>query len=130
MIYYRLILLFLTFYCQKNYSQASNCEQMHVGKFELKSKVSGTTTIIRTATTQTEINKLMDVKSIYDIVWIDKCTYELRNRRLLKGDTKYNGEPNDVFKIHILKVEGIKAWLKTTANFTDFVTESVVYKIE
>ena len=72
----------------------------------------------------------MDVKSIYDIVWIDKCTYELRNRRLLKGDTKYNGEPNDVFKIQILKVEGIKAWLKTTANFTDFVTESVVYKIE
>jgi hypothetical protein len=119
-----LMLLLLFISCAK--SQSIDCKKVHTGNFELNSKVSGKTKIVRTEKYQFETNEFMNVKSRYDIVWIDDCHYELRNRTLLSGTDKYNGEPTDIFKIEIVKIEGSKIFVKTGANFAKEVYDGEI----
>jgi len=107
-------------------SISQNCNEIHVGNFELNSTVSGKTKIHRTEKLQIETNEFMKVKSQYDINWVDDCTYQLKNRKLLSGNEEYNGEPNDIFTVKILKIEGSKIFVRTSANFTDSVFESQI----
>lgn len=102
---------------------------MQVGKFELTSKTSGTTIIERTKNTQTETNKTMNLKTSYDLVWINDCRYELRNRKVLEGTSKFVMQPTDVITVEIIKIEGTKLLVKITSNFSDKIAEVEINKI-
>lgn len=102
---------------------------MQVGKFELVSKTSGTTIIERTKNTQTETNKTMNLKTSYDLVWINECSYELRNRKVLEGTSKFVMQPTDVITVEIIKIEGTKLLVKITSNFSDKIAEVEINKI-
>lgn len=125
-----IFLLFITFTLHTN-AQTSTCYAAHVGTFELDSGSEyGITRIERDNRTQTETNDHMGFKAMYDVVWIDDCHYELRNKKIIKGVSTYGTQPNDVLKVEILNVKGSKIFLKLSSNFTTFVTDCEMVKIK
>lgn len=111
-------------------SQTNNCKSGRTGTFELVSTVSGRTIIERSADKQTETNDTLKIIATYDVIWTDSCRYELRNKRLVKGDSKYAGLPTDILKVEILKVEGEKVFIKSSSNYSDRVVERTLTKIK
>lgn len=123
-------LLFIAFTLQ-THAQSSKCEAAHVGIFELDSGEDfGITRIERNDKTQTETNEKMGFKALYDVVWIDDCHYELKNKKIIKGESKYGTQPDDVLKVEILKIEGAKIFLRLSSNFTSFVTDCEMIRIK
>ncbi|UUC44163.1 hypothetical protein [Flavobacterium cerinum] len=109
--------------------QEINCKKFHVGKFRHVSDVSGTTQIVRTKNTQTEVNEKLKVKVVYDIRWIDDCTYEISNRRIISEKNKTDkDEMNFILNVKILRSEGNKVFVSYTSNFSDDVYEGIMYK--
>ncbi|MCW1147569.1 hypothetical protein [Flavobacterium lacisediminis] len=119
----------LTLLSSFSFAQSLDCKKMQVGKFELVSKTSGTTIIERTKNTQTETNETMQIKTSYDLVWTSECSYELRNRKVIEGSSKFVMKPTDVIRVEIIKIEDAKLTVKITSNFSDKVAEAEINKI-
>lgn len=119
----------LTFLSSTSFAQSLDCKKVQVGKFELVSKTSGTTIIERTKNTQTETNETMQLKTSYDLVWTSECSYELKNRKVIEGSSKFIMKPTDVICVEIIKIEGKKLLVKITSNFSDKVAEVEINKI-
>ncbi|NIF05164.1 hypothetical protein F3J23_06880 [Chryseobacterium sp. Tr-659] len=111
-------------------AQVSNCKSAHIGKFELDSGEYGVFVVERNLKTQTEKNEKLGFKAIYDIVWKDDCHYELKNRKIIKGEILEGSSPNDVVKVEIVKVVDGKVFLKIGSNFSDEEMECEMTKIK
>lgn len=74
------------------FSQLPTCKSLQVGSFKIESAEFGTTYITRTKTAQTEINNDYGIEMIFDIRWIDSCTYELRPKKLIRGPKELMGD--------------------------------------
>lgn len=123
-------LIYIAFTLNTN-AQASKCDTGHVGIFELDSgEEYGITRIERDNNTQTETNDHMGFKAQYDVVWINDCNYELKNKKIIKGVSTYGTQPTDVLKVEILKIEGSKIFMRLSSNFTTFVTDCEMVKIK
>lgn len=125
----KIFILLLTFLSSISFAQSLDCKKMQVGKFELVSKTSGTTIIERTKNKQTETNETMNLKTSYDLVWINECSYELRNRKVIEGTSKFVMKPTDVIHIEIIKIKDTKLTVKISSNFNDKVVEAEINKI-
>lgn len=101
-----------------------DCSEVKTGKFRLMDEEIGTTLIKRTKTKQIENNKELKVKAKYDVVWIDDCTYQLKNPKRKKGDAKFIGQAGQVITVKILWIEDGVMRVKSSANFADIVVES------
>jgi hypothetical protein len=101
----------------------NDCKRVHVGKFILVSPESGTTLITRTPLFQIEKNDTLGVEVLYDIKWVDDCTYQLRGKKIIKGDPAWAGKPTDYVTVTILEVKENSFRVKTTSNFSDLVIE-------
>lgn len=110
-------------------AQSNDCKLAHVGTFKIDSGEYGVTTIERTKNKQIETNDKLGFKAEYDVVWTDDCHYELKTKRVLQGDLGYEGNPTDVVKVEILKVENAMVHVRLSSNFSDFVTDAVIEKI-
>lgn len=124
---YFLPLLFLSLTID---AQTSQCRAAHIGKFQMDGGEYGITIIDRNKTTQTETNEKGGYKARYDIVWIDDCHYELKNRKVIKGKSWEGSSPTDVLKAEILKVANGKVFLRLGSNFSDEVMECEMVKIK
>jgi hypothetical protein len=125
-----IFLLFIAFTLSTN-AQSSKCNAARVGIFELDSGSEyGVTRIERDKRTQIETNEHMGFKATYDVVWIDPCHYELRNMKVIKGDSMHEAKPTDTVKVEILNVEGAKIFLRLSSNFSTFVTDCEMEKIK
>jgi hypothetical protein len=112
-------------------AQTSKCEAAHVGIFELDSgEEYGVTRIERNHKTQTETNEKMGFKALYDVVWIDDCHYELKNKKIIKGVSTFGTEPDDTLKVEILNIQGAKIFLRLSSNFTSFETDCEMVRIK
>ena len=99
------------------FAQEKDCKFLHDGKFRLVGK-AGTTIITRDKKVQVEENADMGVVVIYDIKWINDCTYELSFKQLIKGDPSIAGKKGDVLPVHINEIKSKSYIAVTTANFT------------
>ena len=104
------------------FGQAQNCKPLHKGKFRL---VSGDTTMIE-RTKKLQIEESADVKMIFDLTWVDDCTYELRARQLLKGDPKYAPKEGQVIRVRIKEIKTNSYICESTSNYSDLVLESEI----
>lgn len=126
----KLFILLILFSFQVGKAQTLKCSEMHTGKFELKHDNSPAVSIIeRTDTLQIETNEYLKVKRSYKVIWIDDCTFELHDRKVLEGETPINGKPTDVLKIEIIKIEGQNVHIRLSSNYSDMVRETVMTKI-
>ncbi|PKB17234.1 hypothetical protein [Flavobacterium sp. 5] len=111
-------------------AQISKCNAGHIGTFELDSEDYGILKIERTENSQIETNESMGFQASYDVVWIDDCHYELRNKKVIKGETRPDSKTTDIMKAEILKIEGSKVFLRLSSNFSDFITDCEITKIK
>ena len=119
-------LLFLFFFIGLSlslYAQKPDCKLIHEGKFRIVDSLSGITIITRTKDFQVEENSGMGVKMIFDIKWIDDCTYELRPKEVVKGNQALVGNKGDFMTTHVKEVKINSYICVTTANFADFIKE-------
>ena len=98
--------------------QIRDCNTLHVGKFKLKSE-TGSTFITRSAKKQVEENADIGVVAIYNVKWINECTYELRLEKIIQGDSTIVGKKTDVITVHIKKITSSSYTVVTTSNFTN-----------
>ena len=105
------------------FAQKPDCKLIHEGKFRIVDSLSGITIITRTKDFQVEENSGMGVKMIFDIKWIDDCTYELRPKEVVKGDQALMGNKGDFMTTHVKEVKTNSYIGVTTANFADFIKE-------
>jgi len=122
-------LLFLSLFLGANVisvGQTRDCKSLHTGSFKVFTKESGTTYIKRTKKYQTEKNDNLGYEVVFDITWIDECTYELRPKELIKGDPSIMGNGQNVIKTKIKEISDNKYIAETSANFSDVIMDFVV----
>ncbi|RYY68830.1 MAG: hypothetical protein EOO13_11235 [Chitinophagaceae bacterium] len=66
-------------------AQQPGCRSIQTGKFKVTTEY-GTTLVTRTRDTQTEEDAQQGVVMIFDLKWINECTYTLRPKKVIKGD--------------------------------------------
>lgn len=108
-------------YCTK--SQSPDCSKIHVGKFELNTEASGITSIVRTGKQQIETNKKYNITEQYDVAWIDDCTYQLKNRKVISGKPTYDIKPTDIITVKVMKIENDIMFFQCSYSFSDYVFE-------
>ena len=116
-----IILTFLLAISYTIFGQNLACSSLRKGTFKLTSKVSGTTIISRTDSLQIEENIEHGFKAVFDITWINPCTYELRAKEIIKGDPSLLGNKGDVITVQIKEIKNKSYVIETKANFSDLV---------
>lgn len=101
------------------FAQKPTCESLHTGSFKVFTKESGTTIIERTEKEQLEKNDDLGYEVIFSIKWIDNCTYELRPKKLIKGDSSIMGDGTFFVKTKIKEITDTGYAAETTASFGD-----------
>lgn len=111
------------------FGQKPTCKSLHTGLFKVTTQDAGTTYIKRTKTEQHEKNSDLGYEIIFSVKWIDDCTYELRPKKLIKGDPSIMGDGTNVVKTKIKDIADKSYVAETTANFSavkmDFTVEIV-----
>jgi hypothetical protein len=110
-------------------AQKPTCKSLHNGAYKISSKETGTTFITRSKKQQVEKNEELGYEIIFDITWIDECTYELRPKKLIKGDPAIMGDGSSYVRTRIKNITEKGYTAETTASFSpdkvDFVVEIV-----
>jgi hypothetical protein len=109
-----------------SFDQIPTCKSLHSGRFKVFSKQSGTTYIERSATEQIETNEDLGYKLILSIKWIDECTYELRPKKLIKGDPSVMGDGKSFMTTHIKNITSKAYTAETSASFSPAIMDFVV----
>lgn len=104
-------------------AQQPTCKSLHTGSFKIFTKETGTTFITRTEKEQVEKNDDLGYEVIFDIKWINDCTYELRPKNLIKGDPAIMGDGNSVLKTKIKDITPTGYVAETTSNFDTLVID-------
>lgn len=109
--------------------QKPTCKSLQTGLFKISSEELGTTFIKRTKKEQLEKNDYLGYEVIFSIKWIDDCTYELRPKKLIKGDPAIMGDGTAYVKTKIKEIKETTYVAETTASFNegkiDFTVEIV-----
>ncbi|MEY3398200.1 MAG: hypothetical protein RL220_794 [Bacteroidota bacterium] len=117
-----IILLF----CASVKGQAPSCKDVKNGKFEITAPESGTTYITRSGDEQRERNKKLGYDVIFSVVWTDECTYELRPKKLIKGDPLIMGDGTHVVYNSITDISAEQYTVIVSTNFFEGAVEFVV----
>ncbi|MBS1732650.1 MAG: hypothetical protein JST02_05080 [Bacteroidetes bacterium] len=102
--------------------QKITCQSLHIGTFKSISKEFGTTLITRTKNDQTEENKKLGYKLIYDLFWISDCTYELRLKKVIKGDPALMQESKFVLTIKIKQIKKNSYITENRSTYSDKIS--------
>ncbi len=104
-------------------AQQPTCKSLHTGSFKVFTKETGTTYINRTKKEQIERNDDLGYEVIFDIKWINDCTYELRPKKLLKGDPAIMGDGTNVLKTRMKDISTKGYVAETSSNFDTLVID-------
>lgn len=117
---YRIFLVFLFQLLLQSPAAAQNdCKSLRKGSFRIYTKETGTTLVSRSANLQVEKNESMGVELVFDVKWIDECTYELRPKKLIKGDPSIMGDGKVVLTNRIINITPDFYEVESTFNFSD-----------
>jgi hypothetical protein len=111
-------------------AQVNKCKKVRKGIFKLVMPGRGTTVVTRTPTKQIESNDSTGYKASFDMVWNDNCSYILRNRKILSGESKSEWKLNYEIKIDILEVTDTTYKAHFSCNFSNFVTDIQLQIVE
>ena len=95
------------------------CKSVQKGAFKIFTKETGTTFIRRTAKEQVEKNDDLGYEVIFSIRWIDECTYELRPKKLIRGDPAIMGDGSQFVRTRIRDITETGYVAETTSSFSD-----------
>ncbi|MES2486737.1 MAG: hypothetical protein V4581_12425 [Bacteroidota bacterium] len=117
-----LLLLMLLCTSLSSYAQ-TNCDHFKVGKFEYTAPEMKGFTIIRTATTQTEIDNNTGAEVSGPIEWISDCEYVMTCKKITMKDMQHL--INKKITTKITKSEGEKYTCTATFEGMEFNMEII-----
>ena len=100
-----------------SFSQTRDCKSLRTGSFKIFTKEAGTSYIQRTKDEQIEKSDDQGYEIIFDITWINDCTYELRPKKLIKGDPSIMGNGKNVLTTKIKEISGNSYLAESSSNF-------------
>jgi hypothetical protein len=104
-------------------AQVNKCKKVRKGVFKLVTPGHGTMVVTRTPTKQIESNDSTGYKASFDMVWNDNCSYILRNRKILSGNSRSEWKLNYEIKIDILEVTDTTYKAHFSCNFSNYATD-------
>jgi len=119
-------LFFIQLITLTGFGQKTNCKSLQIGSFKVTTSESGTTIIDRTRTEQHEINEDLGYDVLFDIKWIDECSYELRPKKVIKGDPAIMGDGTNVVKTRIKQITDKGYVAETSASFSNATIDFTV----
>ena len=84
-------------------SQQLDCQKFKLGHFQGTDPLYGITKVERTENTHKEILEEFELELIFDITWIDDCTYELKLREIVGDEELFNYSKDVVFTVRIVE---------------------------
>ncbi|UZR95273.1 hypothetical protein [Chondrinema litorale] len=99
------------------------CTDIKTGTFKISNQETGTHIITRTKNKQVEEHLERNVKVRYKVNWLDNCTYQLYDRKVLKGD-KYGDSKNDTLTVNITNITTEFYEVFISSNFSDFTVKA------
>lgn len=130
MRYFSLILIACLFYSCGTKQLSEGCTSFHEGTFKLIAQDHSNTIIKRTKTKQVEKNYDSGNFVELDIHWINDCTYQLSNTRIIKGEEWLKGELTDTLTFEIIDIQKDILTVEASSNFTDFKVRTKMKKIK
>lgn len=106
--------------------QASTCTSVRTGTFAINSEGAGTTLIRRTESQQIETNVALDMEVVFDVSWVDSCTYLLHSAEVIRGGEYMHGNPTDTIIVEILEVDASSYKVLTSSNFAKMSIEAEI----
>ncbi|MDB5200685.1 MAG: hypothetical protein JWQ27_94 [Ferruginibacter sp.] len=106
-----------------SFAQKPTCQDFHEGSFSITTAGTGTTMITRTKKQQIEESEQYGYKLLFDIVWTDECTYELRPKKVLRGDPAIFENGKIVLRTRIKQITNSGYTAETSSNFSPAVME-------
>ena len=123
-----LALMFVSFFL--NAQNNKDCKSVQVGVFKLISDKLPPYKVTRTKDHQLEEVKEHNYKAQFDIKWIDDCTYELSNKKLIEGDPRAAGKMGNILTVQIIEIKEKIILVRSSSNYSDLVTEIKMKIIE
>ncbi|RYD77763.1 MAG: hypothetical protein EOP53_12435 [Sphingobacteriales bacterium] len=114
------VFIMFLFSCTALHAQERGCKTIREGKFRVVSKEAGTTYVTRSKNIQKEDIPDVGVIMIFDINWIDDCTYTLRPKKVLKGNPALLMK-GLVITVKVKNLDKNSYIAETTMNITDLV---------
>ena len=103
-------------------AQERGCKSIRDGKFRVLSNEIGVTNISRSGNIQREDMPDIGVTMLFDVNWIDECTYTLKPKKILKGNPALLMK-NLVITVKVKELNKNSYIAETTMNITDLVQE-------
>jgi hypothetical protein len=123
-----LISSFLLLFNFVSHADMPTCRSLHTGNFKV-TEGGSITTVRRIKNLQIEENADLKFKAVFEVTWLNECTYELRPKELLQGDPALFGEKWYVMTIHIKNIKNNSYTAEVSTNFFED-TVSIEMEIE
>ncbi|MGG9961173.1 hypothetical protein [Ferruginibacter sp. SUN106] len=118
----RFLFIFFFFLSISTLGQTRNCNALHTGVFTASSEQYGTTVITRTKRLQIEENTLLGYKLAYTINWKSDCVYELKLKKVIKGDQALIRESKYILTIKITQIKPNSYITENSSTFSDEIS--------
>lgn len=125
-----LLFVFLVFFTGTVFSQDLNCSEFKNGTFMIVDPEAGNSYITRNGNVQTEKGDSSGLELLFDVVWLDECTYTLKVKEVLKNPQNIPIPLEMVLTVHIIEVKENSYVQISTSDMFDMELESELFLIE
>lgn len=122
-------ILALTSFTDKS-GKNRDCSSVKNGKFKMENPEFGVCIIERMGNTQIETLEKFGQKGVFDVVWIDDCTYSLRVRKILRNDIEMPIADTMEVKARIMEVTDSSYVIETTSNIAAYAVRFELLKVK
>ena len=109
--------------------QAMDCEKFKEGKF-LSTTDTIVTKIERNGNKHREINEQLGLDVLFDVVWLDDCTYELTVNKVIKDEKGFNYPVNQILWSQIIEVKEKSYIVVVEVSDIDFKGTYEIFAVE
>jgi len=126
---YVLFVLFV-FLTGNAFTQDLDCTQFKNGKFMIVDPENGNSYINRQGNTQTETGDGSGLELLFDVVWLNECTYTLKVKEVLKNPKNIPLPLEMVLTVEIIETKENSYVQRSTSDMFEMVLESELIRVE
>ena len=125
-----LLFVLLIFFTGNAFSQDLKCSQFKNGKFMIVDAEAGNSYITRNGNLQTETGDGSELELLFDVVWLDECTYTLKVKEILNNPNNIPIPMEMVLTVEIVEVKENSYIQISTSDMFEMELESEMFLIE
>ena len=112
------------------FTQDLDCAQFKNGKFMIVDPENGNSYINRQGNTQTETGDGSGLELLFDVVWLNECTYTLKIKEVFKNPKNIPLLLEMVLTVEIIETKENSYVQRSTSDMFEMVLESELIRVE